>query len=265
MGWKSIISGVGALAIALAIAPTSASAAPDGSPVVYQWTDADGVVRYTAHPDRIPEASLADALVIRRDAVGAVVSARWREEAGATLAATRPGQESVARIELAIDPGEAAVEPAVVREPVPVEAKVAFAPAPARVDDPGAYAIQLEAHPVSDWVRPLDRLHLLEGRRLYRTTVEIVRLTDADDATVGFTVRTDWKLAGDACVLWWSVSPDGTIIKIDAVGESCDRTTKLALDSLAGATTDRLGECATATELAALEVLVVCRPQTRKR
>ena len=94
-----------------------------------------------------------------------------------------------------------------------------------------------------------------------RTTVDIVRLTDADDSTVGFTVRTDWKPAGDACVLWWLVSPHGTIVKIDAVGESCDRTTKLALDSLAGATIDRLGECATAVELAALEVLVVCRPQ----
>lgn len=130
---------------------------------------------------------------------------------------------------------------------------------------PNAAGVQLIENPyAANVVEALRKQLGTDESGIDRTTVDVVRLTAADDSTVGFTVRTDWRLAGDACVLWWSVSSDGTIVKIDAVGESCDRATKRALDALAGTTMDRLGECAAAVELAALEVLVVCRPRIQE-
>ena len=98
-----------------------------------------------------------------------------------------------------------------------------------------------------------------------RTTVDIVRLTNAHDSIVGFTVRTDWKPSGDACVLWWSVSSDGKIVGVKVGIGTIDRKVKPALNSLVGATMDRLQGCATAAELAALEVLIVCQEQRNGR
>lgn len=130
---------------------------------------------------------------------------------------------------------------------------------------PSAAEVHLIENPYSPSVLDALRRHLgTDGTGIDRKTVDVVRLTDAHGSTAGFTVRADWKPAGDACVLWWSVSPGGTIIEVDAVGV-CDRETRQSMNSLAGTTKDRLTECATAVELAALEVLVLCRRQTQER
>jgi hypothetical protein len=96
-----------------------------------------------------------------------------------------------------------------------------------------------------------------------RETVDVVRLLDERESTIGFVVRTDWVPDGSPRVLWWTVSPDGRIADVKMGSGMFNRTTKRAMNSLVGATTDRLVGCATAAELAALEVLVVCREQTQ--
>lgn len=124
---------VGGLAGAAA-ALAACPALAGGPGELYQWTDAHGVVRYTPQLERIPAAQLPHTLVIRRDGPGgAVVSFAF-------------GQAP---------PLRAAAAPA---PPAPPAER---------------YAIELEAQSLSAWVRPLDRLQLLAGRRLYRTRVEL--------------------------------------------------------------------------------------------
>lgn len=139
----------------------AAAAAPERA--LYGWTDADGVVRYTPDPTRIPGSALARTLVIRRDPdSGQVMVARWGEPAVASPAApTGPPQ------------GEPAHSLAEVASP---ETRAPAPPAPAPstpVREAARYAIQLEAWSISHWAGPVEDLGLLEGRRLYRTTVEV--------------------------------------------------------------------------------------------
>lgn len=117
----------------------AAAEEPHPAPALYQWSDDRGVVRYTAHLERVPRSALAGAIRIQRDpASGEVVSLRLGPEP--RIAGDRP--------------------------PVP-------AGSPGRaVESPGTWAIQLEATPLSPWVRVLEQQQLLAGRRLYRTTLE---------------------------------------------------------------------------------------------
>lgn len=158
MASKGIVSGLAGVATAL----VAVSVGAEVPATLYQWTDTDGVVRYTAHLERVPRASLGRTLVIRGGADGAgALASRWGEDPG-------PATSPVA--------GETA-QASAVAEPAPAtRAGVASAPPFAPLPQPenaDTYAIQLESQSLSDWVRPLDRLRLLEGRRLYRTTVEV--------------------------------------------------------------------------------------------
>ena len=155
---KGIVAGLAGVSAAL----VAASVAAQDPAVLYQWTDADGVVRYTARLERIPRALLAQTLVMRRDAAsGVAVASRWGEQPGPAMS---PAADETASFPAPAGPAS------------PDLAEVAaLPPSPPRQqpEAASAYAIQLESLSLSDWVRPLDRLRLLEGRRLYRTTVEV--------------------------------------------------------------------------------------------
>jgi hypothetical protein len=155
MAWKAGVLGL-SVAVAAALAATA-----ELEQVVYQWTDAEGAVRYTAHRERIPGSALANARVIRRDPdTGGVVTSRWGEPPAPSVAArgpapaTRPEPAETLRARTELP----AATPALARRAMP---------------GPGVYAIQLEAWSISEWLRPLRDLGLLEGRRLYRTAAEV--------------------------------------------------------------------------------------------
>lgn len=131
---------------------------------------------------------------------------------------------------------------------------------------PDAAKVQLIENPyVESVVDELRRQPGSAASNFDRRTVDLLRLTDPYDSTMGFTVRTDWKPAGDPCVLWWSVSRDGMILGVNVGRGTIDRKVKPALNSLVGATIGRLQGCATAVELAALEVLIVCQQHGNTR
>ncbi len=97
------------------------------------------------------------------------------------------------------------------------------------------------------------------GSTINHSTVDLVRLADSQETTLGFLVRTDWKLGGSVRALWWTVSADGKILGVETGDKASAQESKKDLDSVVGATIEKLGQCATAAELAALEILVVCQ------
>lgn len=147
--WQRVMPGLAGLLAALAAGPARAQAPGD----LYQWTDAGGVVRYTAHLERIPESALASTLVIRRAGPdGAVLSFRWGEAPGAESAPVVAASSSGS-------PGNAGM-PAPPEPPTLTEGAEDSAPA-------------AEAPSFDEWIGSLDRLHPLEGGRLYRTRVAL--------------------------------------------------------------------------------------------
>lgn len=112
-------SAVGLVCAALLAVPAAAHAGPRDP--LYQWTDADGAVRYTTHRERIP-------LVHREHAVR-VEPGRAAEENAAALPGSRTEPERPVPVEEWLEGGleDDAMSPA----PPPVEA----APAEARSED----------------------------------------------------------------------------------------------------------------------------------
>jgi len=131
---------------------------------VYGWEDEHGIHRYTSDLGRIPAAARARARRILRD-----------PETGVARSIPLLPEPMLAR---ATGPGAAGSEEPAPEPRLAMAARPAAAPSTALppVSSPapnGSWAIQLEATEVSGWLRPLDDLGLLDGRRLYRMPTEI--------------------------------------------------------------------------------------------
>ncbi|MDJ0852710.1 MAG: hypothetical protein QNK04_30440 [Myxococcota bacterium] len=146
--------------------------APAAADELYQWTDDEGVVRYTAHRERLPRAALSRAVRIRRDPATGVVSTQPLGAGPLVAAQPDPSllEVAAARQPESSLPDVAAAPPG--REPAAQPAATAASSPPASVARE-SWAIQLDVRPVSPWLRPLDALGLLEGHRLYRVTRQV--------------------------------------------------------------------------------------------
>jgi hypothetical protein len=129
-----------------------------GAGPVYGWRDPQGVVRYSTRLDRVPESARAEAVRLYRDPGTGV--ARVAPLQPRPLLAGPPAPEDV----------DVAAAPPPRPAPPPAPARARPEPRPAAAE---GWAIQLEAHALSEWLRPLEALGLLDQHRLYHTAAEI--------------------------------------------------------------------------------------------
>jgi hypothetical protein len=153
-----------ALAIAACVTLAVASSRAGDVTSLYQWTDDDGVIRYTPDRAHIPLSQRGSALRVEPtpSSSGATADAPVTPEREAPLPSPpAPAPEVAPRDTLAAPPTPAPQPTATARSD----------PAGARPDD-AAYAIQLSAMPVSHGVPPLPLIGLPNTVRLYQTRAE---------------------------------------------------------------------------------------------
>jgi hypothetical protein len=157
---------------------------------IFEWTDEQGVVRYTPHLDRIPHKLLTTVIVMERGEdvrafayIGSVD--------GQPVLRSEPPMDGPVRKVVVMGPAplEARVAPLEVdAEPFEVEAapldpeSPAASPAPpvggapAPTGGPGPGEDRCSAARIAErarWLSPLERLELLQAHRLYGTRVEV--------------------------------------------------------------------------------------------
>ena len=155
-----------AIALAIAACVTLAAASPrsGGAAALYQWTDEDGVIRYTPSRARIPVSQRGSAVRIEptssfSDAIPDTQVIPAREAPPPSPPA--PGS-TIGRPDAMSTPPQPAPRPAETARPEP---------APARPEDV-AYAIQLGAMPVSQGTPPLPLIGFPNTMRLYQTRTQ---------------------------------------------------------------------------------------------
>ena len=155
-----------AIALAIAACVTLAAASPrsGGAAALYQWTDEDGVTRYTPSRARIPASQRGSAVRIEptssfSDAIPDTQVIPAREAPPPSPPAP---DSTIGRPDAMSTPPQPAPRPAETARPEPV---------PARPEDV-VYAIQLGATPVSQGIPPLPLIGLPNTVRLYQTRAE---------------------------------------------------------------------------------------------
>ena len=150
---------------------------------IFEWTDEQGVVRYTPHLDRIPHGLLTTVVVMERG-----------EDVRAFAYIGSVDGHPVLRSEPPVD---GAVRKVIVMRPAPLEARVTPLEVEAVPLDPespaASSAAPVEGSPAptvgpgpgedrcsvariaerTRWLSPLERLELLQAHRLYGTRVEV--------------------------------------------------------------------------------------------
>jgi hypothetical protein len=125
---------MGFLSRAASVALAAALLAPAAFAEIWQWTDAEGVVRYTPNPDRVPQSHRGSLLKVER---------------GMVLPAPSPAKPRVIyappeEIPFGADPFEAPEPARTLESPEPPEAEPSAAPGPARAPE---VPERLEAEP----------------------------------------------------------------------------------------------------------------------
>jgi hypothetical protein len=164
--WRHARSCAIALAIAACVTLAAASSRAGGATSLYQWTDEDGVIRYTPDRAHIPASRRGSAVHIEptpsfSDAIADAQVPAAREAPRPSPPA--PGS-TIGRRDTVSAPPQPAPRPAATARPAP---ETPPDPAPRYV-----YVIQLRATRQSAVSPPLPRLDLPDGYRLFRTTFE---------------------------------------------------------------------------------------------
>jgi len=150
-----------AIAIAGCVTLAAASPRPGSAASLYQWTDEDGVIRYTPERARIPASQRGSA--IRIEPTPSFSDAIADAQVPPAPESPRPSPPA---------PASTIDRRSTVSTPSPRPAATGRpAPAPASPEDV-AYAIQVDATPVSQGVPPLPLIGLPSPVRLYQTRAE---------------------------------------------------------------------------------------------
>jgi len=162
--WRHSRSCAIALAIAACVTLAAASSRPGGAASLYQWTDADGVIRYTPDRAHIPLSQRGSAVRVETTSSSsdATADAQVIPAREAPLASPPAPGSTIGRPDAMSTPPQPAPRPAETARPEP---------APARPEDV-AYAIQLGAMPVSQGIPPLPLIGFPNTMRLYQTRTQ---------------------------------------------------------------------------------------------
>ena len=92
-----------------------------------------------------------------------------------------------------------------------------------------------------------------------RSTAVLLRVVDDRQRTVGWLMRVDWRSLEDSAVLWWKVDPEpGVVTVTPETGWPSDNVER-AFRATAGLTPASIGDCSSAAEMVAAEILLVVR------
>jgi len=94
-----------------------------------------------------------------------------------------------------------------------------------------------------------------------RTTVTVLRVRNRAKKQIGTVVRTEWAIGDDRIVLLWRIGMDGTLRGVRAGGAA---KLKAEFKALEGRALDSFEDCASPTELAAVEVLTLSAVHARE-
>jgi hypothetical protein len=165
-----------------------ATSAGSGEVQLYSWTDAEGVIRYTPHRNRVPSSWRSTAEVVQRRPELPDVAAEppqlisrtpVRDPERASEPALPPESEAAA-----VNPRDSAPVHEPIRAPAPdpepiartavAEPRVvAQAAVPAPEPDAPAWAVQLSASPIEVAPDPVPAVALPEGTALYRVPAQV--------------------------------------------------------------------------------------------